>query len=148
MEEEGEVVDGEREVWWRWWRNLLLSLVVGGRRKKKICSIEKEGSTVATLPLVRIWVGGDDGGQAGGNCDGGRRPRRREKEERELAAEEELEKEGSWFFSIFAPDFLHAQAMKSTLFIGDGRGQSCLVYTGENFRPLIRLRRILTVGLK
>jgi hypothetical protein len=70
-------------------------LVVGGRRKKKICSIEKEGSTVATLPLVRIWVGGDDGGQAGGNCDGGRRPRRREKEERELVAEEELEKEGS-----------------------------------------------------
>ena len=48
---------------------------------------------MATLPLVRIWVG--DGGQAGGNCDGGRRPRRREKEERELAAEEELEKEGS-----------------------------------------------------
>jgi len=46
---------------------------------------------VVALPLVRIWVGGDDGGQAGGNCDDGQRPWRREKEERELAAEEELE---------------------------------------------------------
>jgi hypothetical protein len=66
-------------------------LVVGGRRKKKICSIDKKGSMVVALPLVRIWVGGDDGGQAGGNCDDGQRPWRREKEERELAAEEELE---------------------------------------------------------
>jgi hypothetical protein len=40
-----------------------------------MCRREKEGPAVAALPLVRSWVGGDDGGQANGDCGGGRRPR-------------------------------------------------------------------------
>jgi len=39
-----------------------------------MCRREKEGPAVAALPLVRSWVGGDDGGQANGDSSGGRRP--------------------------------------------------------------------------
>ena len=42
---------------------------------------------MVVLPLVRVWVGGDNGVQADGEFGGGRRSRRREKEERELVAE-------------------------------------------------------------
>jgi hypothetical protein len=31
-----------------------------------------------------------------------------------------------WFLAEFGPDFLPAQAMKCTLFIGGGRGTFCL----------------------
>jgi len=36
---------------------------------------EREEVVVAAPPLMRSWVGGDDGGQVGGKCGGGRRPR-------------------------------------------------------------------------
>jgi hypothetical protein len=54
---------------------------------------------------------------------------------------------GGWFFVIFRPYFLHAQAMKSTpIYKGWKKGN--LVYTGENFWPLIRLGRISTIDSK
>jgi hypothetical protein len=63
----------------RWQRN--------EKKKKKICKGKREEFTVVVLPLVRVWVGGDNGVQADGEFGGGRRSQRREKEERELVAE-------------------------------------------------------------
>jgi hypothetical protein len=42
------------------------------------------------------------------------RSRWRKREERELTAEKKKIREECWFFVNFAPDFLHAQAMKFT----------------------------------
>jgi hypothetical protein len=54
---------------------------------KKIYKGKRKEFTVVVLPLVRVWVGGDNGVQADGEFGGGRRSQQREKEERELVAE-------------------------------------------------------------
>jgi len=58
-----------------------------------------------------------------------------------------METGGGWFFTIFGPDFLLPQAMKSTS-IYKWWKRVILSTQGKNFQPLIRLGRILTVGSK
>jgi hypothetical protein len=68
----GGCAGGLRQNWRNeWW---LVSVVEEG---EKACRGEREREevVVAAPPLMRSWVGGDDGGQAGGKCGGGRRPR-------------------------------------------------------------------------
>jgi hypothetical protein len=74
---EGDLVEGIKLLSLAW---LEVGGCTGGLRRN--LRNEREDVVVATLLLVRSWVGGDDGGQVGGECGGRRRPRRREKEGR------------------------------------------------------------------
>jgi len=69
-----------------WWLKAKLEerVVVGvscGRRRKSLQRREREREevVVAAQPLMRSWVGGDDGGQAGGKCGAGLKRERRER---------------------------------------------------------------------
>jgi len=125
------------------------------RKKKKICRGEKAKrkkksescgrycwtevfkwwlmvEMVVVRPVMRVvggWRGSDE----------------RDKELRVVSARGGKLGRG-WFFTYFGPNFLHAQAMKSTLIYK--RLKRVILSTRKKFQPLIQLGTIPTVGSK
>jgi len=88
----------------RWLRGRQLRLrwpesAVGGKknklqRREKCLKEKRERVAVASLPLVRIWVDGNDGGKA--SCGGGGRWKRKQKKKKIGGAAKRREKGSRW----------------------------------------------------
>jgi len=99
----------------RWWKKWWSALVTGGRRSRRWKENNRWWRRLLLL-LVREWVGeggwaiiGHNVGKVGVAGITVERERRENWQQKEKNS-----REGDWFFINFAPDFLHARAIKST----------------------------------
>jgi len=120
-------------------------LVAGGggrkmkKQKKKICRGEREDLAVATPSPVRIWVRGEAETPSVGGGEmflwdlQGLKKQRGEREERE-PLDGRKTGEGADFLRCLDPNFSSLKPWNPPLFIGGGKGQSCLC-RGKIFSP-------------